>query len=285
MTRLKKLLNISEERVDQLLDEWASEHGYRILIKTRLRDVIDADHLSLTQREKNYLWTSHIDFVILDKQTKFPTLAVEYDGPSHSSPEQMERDRIKNRICKECNLPLLRIDSNYARREGRWVILKYILWAHEMGKAFHEAQNKGYIPLDEVFYHGTIVDRVEDGEVKFTGLDTPAIEKLSKFRKKYGALWQASWWRTTPTHVEAQQLLAMPNDLYLAAKCRVRDFAIEGISAIDVAEELATVELAWLSDRYAHGEPVALGPKQAHRLEREMDSWHLYSGWGAARPN
>jgi len=104
------------------------------------------------------------------------------------------RHKIKARRCREGALPMLRIDSTYARREGRWVVLKYILWAHEMGKAFYEAQEQGYIPDDEPFYHGSILEPSDDGHgYSFTGLDMPAIRYLHTFRPKFLAIWQGDW--------------------------------------------------------------------------------------------
>lgn len=78
--RLKKILNRSEDAVDELLAEYADSYGYRINIKMRLRDVIDVDDRQLDPRARNFVWTSHLDFVIIDATEKYPILAVEYDG-------------------------------------------------------------------------------------------------------------------------------------------------------------------------------------------------------------
>jgi hypothetical protein len=265
-----------------MLADYASEHGYRINIKMRLRDAIDVDALPMRQRDRNFLWTAHLDFVVIDMESKLPVLAVEYDGPRHAEAEQAERDRIKDRLCSEGCLPLLRIDSNYARREGRWTVLSYILWAHEMGKSFADAQERGHIPDDEVFYHGSVLEQSEDGGgFTFTGLDMPAIQYLHHFREEAGALWEGSWWHSTDTGIEARDLLALPNGLYLSAHCSIRQFAIIGISALEIAEELSVAELGWLAKQYAAEEPVAIGEREACRLLADLQSWHLRAGWGA----
>ncbi len=83
----------------------------------------------------------------------------------------------------------------------------------------------------------------------------------------------------------------MPGDLFLSAHCAIRQFAIEGISALDVATELCIAELGWLARGYANGEAVALSGDQGRRLldeigdadtRRAMTSgsgWHSSGGW------
>ena len=281
--RRKKILNAREAAVDQLLAEYARENGYRISMKMRLRDAIDADSLPLSAKARNFLWTSHLDFVVIDMESKLPVLAVEYDGPAHATPEQAERDQIKDHLCEDSELPLLRIDSQFARREGRWIVLKYILWAHEMGKAFYDAQERGYIPETEPFYHGSFLEKSDDGNgFTFIGLDMPAIDYLNSFREKAGALWSGSWWRADGPRAEARDILALPNELYLSAHCAIRNFAIRGISALEIADELSTAELGWLAKQYAAQQPVAIGEREASQLLADLEGWHLHAGWGKA---
>ena len=104
-------------------------------------------------------------------------LAVEYDGPQHPTDhQQVERDRIKGQLCEAAGLPLLRIDNQFTRKTGRWRVLRYILWAHETGKAFYEAQHAGQIPDDEPFDAGTLLMPTEDGRnYEFSVLAGPAL--------------------------------------------------------------------------------------------------------------
>lgn len=178
----------------------------------------------------------------------------------------------------------MRIDSNYARREGKWIALKYILHIHEVGKAFYEAQENGYIPLDEPFIHTGILEQAEDGPgPSFTGLDMSALRYLLNFRKEFGALWEREWWRSTETHIETRMILAMLNGLYLSAHCAVRNFAIPGISALDISQELAGAELGWLASEYAKNKPVAIGEREFKELMRDLEAWHFCSSWGISK--
>ncbi|HZX08137.1 DUF2726 domain-containing protein [Kribbella sp.] len=120
MPGLRKILTAAESKVDRGLDEYARDNGYRLLLKPRLRDVIDVDDMHLTWREQNFTFTAHLDFVAADAATGLPILAIEYDDARHrTDPQQRERDKIKDRLCQAAGLPMLRVDSQFARREGR----------------------------------------------------------------------------------------------------------------------------------------------------------------------
>src|SRR5664279_4541091 len=128
---------MTEAAVDRVLADYADENGYRISLKMRLRDVIDVDDMSLSARERNFAFTSHLDFVAFDAATHLPMLAVEYDGKQHLTDDrQVERDQVKDSLCERVGMPLLQIDNQFTRKEGKWRVLRYILWVHEMGKAF-----------------------------------------------------------------------------------------------------------------------------------------------------
>lgn len=51
-----------------------------------------------------------VDFVLCDKQTFLPILAVELDDRSHNRPDRQKRDVEVERILKTANMPLLRIE-------------------------------------------------------------------------------------------------------------------------------------------------------------------------------
>ncbi|WP_445187202.1 DUF2726 domain-containing protein [Pseudonocardia sp. Cha107L01] len=282
--RRKKVLNNTEYRVDQILADYADQTGYRINLKMRLRDALDIDDLALSGEDRNFLWTSHLDFVAIDTSTQLPVLAIEYDGPMHDDRVQVRRDLVKDRLCRDNGLQMLRLDSNFARKEGKWVVLKYILWAHEVGKAFYKAQESGYIPEDEPFYHGSVVEVSDDGKgYGFAGIDMPAIRYLHSFRQAHSCVWQRQWWRSVGLEVESVNVVSLPNSLYLVGRCRMRNFALVGISAHDISQELSTAELGWLAHRYSKGEAVAIGKKDGDMLLGGLVNWNLSMAWGADR--
>lgn len=73
------------------------------------------DTQGLSVREKSYALhpATHIDFLIINRVTKEPLLAIETDGYSfhNEKTEQFQRDRIKDKILELCGLQLLRLST------------------------------------------------------------------------------------------------------------------------------------------------------------------------------
>jgi hypothetical protein len=79
-----------------------------------------------------------------------PLFVVEFDGPLHSTPEQTERDRKKNRLCEQFELPLLRIKDSYI--DTRYRTMDLLTWIVEYwfgAQEIEEAQRAGLVPEDE----------------------------------------------------------------------------------------------------------------------------------------
>lgn len=93
---------------------------------------------------------------------------------------------------------------------------------------------------------------------EFSALAGPALNYLVEFRRRQSVRWEARWWRPTDVQIESRSLLSLTNGQYLFAQCAIRDFAIEGISALEVCEELSTAELGWLAWQYDEDDAVAI---------------------------
>lgn len=62
-------------------------------------------------------YTGRFDFVVFDKRTKRPLLAIELDGKEHYDDDTVKaRDRQKEEICRQHNFQLIRVENSYARR-------------------------------------------------------------------------------------------------------------------------------------------------------------------------
>ncbi len=61
---------------------------------------------------KSHIDRKSLDFVLCEKTSLTPVLAIELDDPTHKLPERMHNDRVKEGILYEINLPLLRINAN-----------------------------------------------------------------------------------------------------------------------------------------------------------------------------
>ena len=59
-----------------------------------------------------------IDFVLFDKNTQSPRIAIELDGDSHSNPQSFKRDEFVGQIFAKFNIPLIRFNNgNYSAEE------------------------------------------------------------------------------------------------------------------------------------------------------------------------
>ena len=126
----------------------------------------------------------------------------------------------------------------------------------------------------------------EDGRnYEFSVLAGPALNYLIDFRQRQNVQWEGRWWRATDVQIETRILTSLPNGQYLFAQCAIRDFAIVGISALEISEELVTAELGWLARRYDEGDAKAIGAEQGRRVLDEIgkraddSTMRTVSGW------
>jgi hypothetical protein len=157
--RRRLLVNEYETAADIALGRAADEHGVRIFPKVLLRDAINLRGPDLTEAERRYGFTAHLDFVVAEHDGT-PLFAVEIDGPQHhADPNTIARDRLKNAICTKRDLPLLRTEGVFLRPVGNYrTILEWLTDVFLNEKAFYAAQARGEIPEDEPFMHFAFLD-------------------------------------------------------------------------------------------------------------------------------
>ena len=80
-------------------------------------------------------YTGRFDFVVYEKykDRETPVLAIELDGKEHLEDEVVRRrDAEKNKICREHNLQLIRVENTYARRYNyiKTILMSYFAIKH-----------------------------------------------------------------------------------------------------------------------------------------------------------
>jgi len=124
---LKKVLNLHEEVVNERLKSACEEHGAQVYAKVRVADVLPIENSGISNEEYSFALKSHFDFLVTDGEHN-PLFAVEFDGPSHESGTQVDRDAVKNRLAERFDLPLLRVRSSHLlRRYDGWDLLTWIV--------------------------------------------------------------------------------------------------------------------------------------------------------------
>lgn len=134
--------SLHERAVDRLLRRTLTDTEWVIGANTSLQSVLDKDR-SLTPAEFSLYTRGHLDFVVSRADDDEPEFAIEFDGFAHQDPRQVERDIIKNRLCAEAGLPLLRIGHDELRTRERitvleWLVERFIAWEMDAANAADE---------------------------------------------------------------------------------------------------------------------------------------------------
>lgn len=108
-----------------LMDIMNDYPNYGIVCHQSLSTLI-GDVINLSNDELRYAMNplTHVDFVIFNKFSKQPVLAVETDGYvfHKEGTIQHKRDQMKNRILETCGIPLIRLRTNESNERDRIIM-------------------------------------------------------------------------------------------------------------------------------------------------------------------
>ena len=106
--------NLTFDLIENIRTNYPHLSHIKALCHYPMRYLIN-DTQGLSERERKYALhpSTHIDFLVINRVTKEPLLAVETDGYSfhNEKTEQFQRDRMKDRILESFGLPLLRLST------------------------------------------------------------------------------------------------------------------------------------------------------------------------------
>lgn len=106
--------NLTYKLLTNIVSEFPELSHLAVLCHVPIRGII-SDFLMLDEEERQYVshYATHVDFLISNRVTKRPLLAVETDGYSYHNDhtEQHRRDIMKNHILEVYGLPLLRLST------------------------------------------------------------------------------------------------------------------------------------------------------------------------------
>ncbi|MEM9346207.1 MAG: DUF2726 domain-containing protein [Planctomycetota bacterium] len=93
-----------------------------IMCKVRMEDVVEVERgveFRVRQQHRGHVKSRHFDFVICDRSSLRPLLAIELDDASHRSDQARMSDAKKDAICRVAGLPMLRVRvrGSYDRHE------------------------------------------------------------------------------------------------------------------------------------------------------------------------
>lgn len=106
--------NLTYELIEQIRKKVPQLSHIKVLCHYPLRSLIK-DTEVMSEREIKYLLhpSTHVDFLIINRVSKSPLLAIETDGYSYHNEksEQFVRDKMKDHILELSGLPLLRLST------------------------------------------------------------------------------------------------------------------------------------------------------------------------------
>lgn len=126
------LLTPAERSFYEVLQRVAGD-GMQVFAKVRLADLVWLPKGTQNrQAHLNRVLSKHVDFVLCNRETVSPVLAIELDDSSHNMSHRQSRDTLVNEILHAANLPILRIPAkrSYTPNELSELIHRVINKAH-----------------------------------------------------------------------------------------------------------------------------------------------------------
>jgi hypothetical protein len=281
------LVNEGEFRTDAALREAAAALGYGVHAKVRVADALRIDGSGISDDEYGYALRAHFDWLVTDVETTKAEFAVEFDGASHDGEPARRRDAMKDAICERLELPLLRLDRFAFRPTIRRSILWYLVESWSLWRAFDDAQERGQIPLDEVFEPWAFIDGVDENRNPIFR-DLARATRLLVGRMFYrGELLEpiaTHMYRggrpDDPDHAEGWAWVSLPDaSAVIVGHARIRAYSFPAVLDFDLADDLAHIDLGGKLMRLTEGDRSVLqDPASAPRF---VTGWSGGGGGGA----
>lgn len=104
-----RVMNESEQALFINLQKILGDE-YIVLSKVRIEDFVDVKRGEVSQSShwglRGRIKSRHVDFLVCDRATTKPLLAIELDGKSHNDLGRQVRDQFVNDLYKAINLPI-----------------------------------------------------------------------------------------------------------------------------------------------------------------------------------
>lgn len=113
-TKKKYLLTISEKNFYKNLKLAIENTDYYICPMVRVADIIYVDKKKTDkwQYHFNKIVGKHIDFLLCNKETMIPLVAIELDDRSHERQDRIERDKFLNNAFQSADVKLIRFKTS-----------------------------------------------------------------------------------------------------------------------------------------------------------------------------
>jgi very-short-patch-repair endonuclease len=282
--RTPLLVNAYEVATDAALSEVAVQAGVRVCMKVRIGDALDLRRSGLSDEHFAYATRAHFDFLITDEPENRPQFVVEFDGERHRSDSaQRQRDELKDSIAGRLGLRVLRIDSSFLKRHGRFTLLGLLVevWAHE--RAFYEAQERGQVPHDEPYCYFSVLEPAPGGGWRWAFSVDASARALFARAASEGVLANyvpevrdnsSAFQPSDEDEIEAYAAVALAGGNFILGYARLKNFGgFGGISARELASDVAVADAGDLLRRYLDGEIPPTTREEFEQLNARTKQW------------
>lgn len=174
---LKRLSNLSEQRIHDEIVGATNDYYAHIYRKVRIADVIDIAGLP-SHLASRYALQAHFDFCICGEDHE-PAFAIEFDGGGHDT----RNDARKNEIARAADLALFRIDERLLNRtRGGVTFLQYLVHTYFLGNSFLEMQEREEMDPTEPFMMSGFLKpdarHIFDSDFNYSGVARGRLNKI-----------------------------------------------------------------------------------------------------------
>jgi hypothetical protein len=269
------LKSLGEQSTAGLLRRYFHGKPYLVHKDVALNQVVELQQNELPVKEFDYFTRASLDFLVCRDDEQFSyELAIEYDGAQHEQPEQAWKDEAKNRICRDSDLPFLRIGDDAVTLRRDISILDFILDQYFGEKAVSALREAGKLGREEEYF----ADFAPTIELKQRLMKRGLFPPVFAFDPAYRLYWYQvlgqkldhpnssrpgpqSWKATTQINIyKGPSTDAMV--FHVRRSASIRDpnpsYSAEGVHGWHVASELATylcfdyIEKEWLPEQSSH---------------------------------
>ncbi len=147
MSKVKKLLNNSEAKILNDIENMDNRNSFRVFPQIPLNYIIDRKNIDPKIINKKSFNDASFDFVITDVKSH-PLFVIDFDGPyHHTDSSTILSDLRKMDICAQVNLPILKIDYQLYDTFSEdgiidFIINRYLKWKDKKERYEDEYKQK-----------------------------------------------------------------------------------------------------------------------------------------------
>lgn len=282
MSMLKQIMNPRESITYKHVNEIAARYNAAAYPKIRMADILLIERSGIPNDLFTFALTAHFDVTVVTKEWQ-PLFAVEFDGEHHvRSPEQRERDRKKDALCKRFGFPFLRVTTEYLTNHSRRMnLLSWFIETWFAADGFNCAQEHGDLPYDEPFIPINVVNISGHQGMFPLWLSRDAQSNiLTLFQQTVipsSLIWHddvhSEYHGLAWVHIDSTKAVMAKTDM------KAQDFPVP---MVDLVDDLTVIQLYDALTETLSGDRPAVSPDTVAQLISEMKSRYglIHSGGG-----